>query len=97
MSIMTKVDGCPDSDVAKPGMAHFAGTGPFDKKCGDCKFKGYSRQSRKETWNERLQRMINRSYRTGACGMFLKLTGNHGPAVDKDWPSCKYFEQAPKA
>ena len=29
--------------------------------------------------------------------MFKKLTGSHGPSVDKDWPSCKYFEAKEKA
>lgn len=50
---MTKLPGIPSSDQVKDGMAFFAGTGPEGKTCGDCKLRGYQRQSSKETWNER--------------------------------------------
>jgi hypothetical protein len=69
-----------------PGMAFFAGTGPADKTCGDCKFKGYFR------------RVVNASghfvtsKRTGGCAKFHAMTGTHGPAVNKYLRSCKYFE-----
>ncbi len=37
MSYMTRLEGVPDRDDVKPGMAHFAGTGPSGKTCGKCK------------------------------------------------------------
>jgi hypothetical protein len=33
---MTQIDGVPDNSSRKAGMAHFAGTGPAGKTCGDC-------------------------------------------------------------
>jgi hypothetical protein len=33
---MTRIDGVPDNSSRKAGMAHFAGTGPAGKTCGDC-------------------------------------------------------------
>jgi len=62
-------------------MAHFAGTGPLNSRCADCKFYGYYRESR-----------FGKSYRTTACMMFKKLTGKHGPEFDRMLLSCKYFE-----
>lgn len=38
MSYMTRLEGVPDTDDAKPGMAYFAGTGPIGKTCGKCEF-----------------------------------------------------------
>jgi hypothetical protein len=96
MSYLTKLDGVPDSDQAKPGMAFFAGTGPAGKTCGDCKLRGYSRQSSRPSWNAKAMDYVHRAYRTTACQMFKKLTGIHGPTVKTDWPSCKYFEAKEK-
>jgi hypothetical protein len=96
MSYMTKIDGVPDTDDAMPGMAFFAGTGPYGKTCGDCKFRGLIRESKKVTYNERLQQFVHRSYRTTQCVMFKKLSGVHGSSVKGDYPSCKYFEEKKK-
>lgn len=95
MSCMTKLPGVPDSDQALPGMAFFSGTGPIGKTCADCKFRGLVRESRKETFNERTQQFVRKSYRTTQCQMFKRLAGEHGAAVKKDYPSCKYFEAKP--
>lgn len=92
MSYMTRLEGVPDTDDAKPGMAYFAGTGPDGKTCGQCKHRGLTRQSRKGTWSEKLQQIVHKSYRTTQCAMFKKLAGMHGTAVKKDYPCCKYFE-----
>jgi hypothetical protein len=93
---MVKVDGVPDSRLAKPGMAFFSGTGPDGKSCEDCAFRGYSRKSSRETWNENTQAFSSRSYRTSACLKYKELTGNHGPVVEKHWDACKFFAQRPK-
>jgi hypothetical protein len=92
MSYMTKIEGVADSDDVKPGMAFFAGTGPCEKTCGDCKYRGLTRQSQKATYSERSQQFVHKTYRTTQCAMFKKLAGTHGAAVDKNWPACKYFE-----
>jgi len=92
MSYMTKIEGVADTDDCLPGMAFFAGTGPYGKTCGDCKHRGVSRESRKGTWSENLQQIVHKVYRTTQCAMFKKLSGSHGGNVKKEWPACKYFE-----
>lgn len=96
MSYMTKIEGIPDTDDVKPGMAFFAGTGPYGKTCGTCKHRGVVRQSQKATYSERLKEFVHRSYRTTQCAMFKKLSGNHGGSGDKNWSACKYFEDKAK-
>lgn len=82
MSTMTKIAGVPDSETAVAGMAYFAGTGPENKTCGDCKFHGYHRtRSNRQT-----------TYHTSGCAKFKSMTGRHGPPVGNDNKSCKYFE-----
>lgn len=92
MDYMTKLEGVPSTDDAKPGMAHFAGTGPYGETCGKCKHRGLTRQSQNSTWSERLQQNVHKHYRTAQCAMFKKLAGEYGSAVRKDYPACKYFE-----
>ncbi len=89
---MVKIDGIPDTDSIRPGMAFFCGTGPAGKTCGGCKHRGYRRESQNSVWNEKLQQDIHRSYRVQKCEMFKKMAGRHGADVDADNPSCKYFE-----
>jgi hypothetical protein len=97
MSVMTKLPGVADTDDAKPGMAFFAGTGPFGKTCGDCKYRGLSRQSQKVIWSERLQEYVHKTYRTTQCAVFKRLNGGRtGTAVKADYAACKYFEQKAK-
>lgn len=93
---MVKIDGVPDTEAIRPGMAFFCGTGPAGTKCGDCLHRGYRRESRSGRWDERLQQTIHRSYSVLKCAVFKKMTGRHGADVDSDNPSCKYFEQKPK-
>ena len=78
---LTTVEGSFNREDAKPGMAYFAGTGPADKCCGHCKYRGYYRRSR-----------FGNDYHTPACSMFWKLAGKYGPRVRKDYRACKYFE-----
>ena len=94
MDHMTKLEGVPSTDDVIPGMAHFANSGPFGKTCGECKFRGLTRQSQTSSWSERLQQQVykHKHYRTSQCQMFKKLSGSYGAAVKKDYPACKYFE-----
>jgi len=92
---MTRVPGVPDSSDVVPGMAHFAGTGPAGKTCGDCAHRGYYREVRRGKWNAEHQAYDFNSYRHLGCAMFKALTGHFGPAVAKDNAACKYFEQRP--
>lgn len=82
---LTKIEGVPHRDEIVPGMAFYAGTGPFEAKCKGCKFYGYYRESKK-----------GKSYRTMACLMFKKMTGKFGPRLKPHTPACKYFELKPK-
>lgn len=96
MSKLTQIEGVPDSESIKPGMAFFCGTGPSDKTCGDCKFRGYYRESRAGKWNAELQQIVHRSYRVQKCEMTRRMSGGkHGADVDADNLCCKYFEPEP--
>jgi hypothetical protein len=76
----------------KPGMAHYAGTGPFARTCGECVFKGYRRDSSRGVFDPNSGEMIYRSYRVGGCEKYMKLTGIHGPVIEGTNEACKYFE-----
>lgn len=89
---MVKIEGVPDREMVRPGMAFFAGTGPAGKTCGGCKHRGYSRESSRGKWSDTLQQMIYRSYHVQKCAMFKKTSGHHGADVDSDNPCCKFFE-----
>jgi len=80
-----------EQKLTEPGMAYFAGTGPFGKTCKDCKFKGYSRAGR-ENYDSTINDWVSRIYRTGGCAKFLALTGEHGPPIKGALRACKYFE-----
>ena len=80
---LTNIPGQPRKEDALPGMAHFAGTGPINKKCGDCVFRGYFRH----------EFDVKRHY---GCRKSKSLTGKNGPEVQVEWRACKYFEQKPE-
>jgi hypothetical protein len=77
VGIMTKIDGVPDRDSVKPGMAYFAGTGPFGETCGTCLHRGC---------------IGAKGRRVNGCAVFKSLTGRHGCVVNQYNHSCKYFE-----
>lgn len=82
MSVMTKIEGVADSDDAIPGMAFFAGTGPFGETCKGCAHRGYYKQS--ET---------GKTYRVNKCAVFKRLSGGrHGADIKASYSACKYFE-----
>ena len=79
MSYLTRIKGCPDRADAIEGMAYFAGTGPFNTYCRDCKHLGYKFAGK--------QRM--------GCALYRKQTGQHGVGVSGYNKSCKYYEAKP--
>lgn len=79
---LTQIEGVPSRQGLIRGTAYFAGTGPASEKCGTCKHYGYYRKSR-----------FGNTYQTQACWMFRKLTGKYGPRLNRETPSCKYFEK----
>jgi hypothetical protein len=69
-----------------PGMAHFAGSGPFGCTCKDCAFYGYQRVVRTKSGD-----VAKTACRRECCGKFHALTGKHGEAVPPQTEACKYF------
>jgi hypothetical protein len=94
MSIMTRLPGVPDRDDVKPGMAHFAGSGPVDTTCGDCAHRSYWRAG-KGKFNKQTGLIEERRVRSQGCKMFLVFTHRHGPPVKKEWASCKFYKENP--
>jgi hypothetical protein len=82
MSFMTKTEGEFDRDSVRPGMAFFAGSGPFGETCGNCKHLDGASNTRKKG--------------NARCAMFKKLAGRTGEVVDPRYSACKYFEARPK-
>ena len=91
MSYLTKIPGTPDRDSVQPGMAHLEGSGPAGKTCEHCTHRGYFRTG-KAKFNSRTGMIEQNPVRTMGCRIFLKLTHRHGPAVNKDWRACRYFQ-----
>ena len=77
---LTTLPGAPRRADALPGMAHFAGTGPKGKSCGDCVHRGYYRHE------------DDRKKRQG-CIQFRRFSGRSGPAVRREWPACRHFTE----
>jgi hypothetical protein len=63
-----------------PGMAHFAGTGPNGKTCGQCEFWGYQ-----VTTPEGLKFQFR-------CKKYNELTRKHGNIITGLTLACKYWE-----
>ena len=74
--------------TTRPGMAHWANSGPFGATCGQCAHFGYWKQVRNAAGNIAKTTRIN-----GGCAKFLALTGKHGPAVPANAAACKYFQR----
>jgi hypothetical protein len=69
---------------SRPGMAHFAATGPFGTTCKDCMF--WEKAVGKDGGKERRR-----------CMKFRALTGQMGPPIPGATESCRYFERRGKA
>jgi hypothetical protein len=76
--------------ATKPGQAHWAGTGPAGKTCGDCVRLGYLRQRRSASGD------LVKTTHTGGCQRFSQLTGRHGPVVPVTAGACRHFESKGK-
>jgi hypothetical protein len=63
-----------------PGMAHFAGTGPNGKTCGECEFWGYQVTTPKG---------LKLQFR---CKKYNELTKKNGNIIPGLTLSCKYWE-----
>ena len=72
---------------SRPGMAHFAGTGPFGATCGGCVFLGYWKKIRNASGD------TVKSQRVGGCEKFHQLTRRHGPVVPPGTDACRYFQR----
>lgn len=72
---LTTIPGLPDPAAVIDGMAFFAGTGPDGKTCGDCKHRGYYRESTRGKWDETLRQVVFNSYRVAKCAMYKRLSG----------------------
>ena len=77
-----------------PGMAHFAGTGPAGKTCGDCVNRGYHRK-RIPKFDARINDWVEKSYKVNGCAKYNQLTGKHGGVIDPRLHACRYFEEKP--
>jgi hypothetical protein len=69
----------------RPGMAHWAATGPFGCTCADCGHLSYWQQIRDAAGNT-----VTTKRRHG-CAKFFALTGRHGAAVPRNTEACRYF------
>ena len=72
--------------ATKPGQAHWAGTGPAGKTCGDCVHLGYLRQHRNASGD------LVKSERTGGCQRYFQLTGKHGAVIPPSACACRHFQ-----
>lgn len=88
---MKEIEGVPNKDQIKPGMAFFSGTGPFGAKCGSCKHRGYHRKG-PERFVPETGGYTQRTYKVQACQKFKEMAGRHGSDVDAMWDACKYYE-----
>jgi hypothetical protein len=72
--------------ATKSGQAHWAGTGPAGKTCGQCDHLGYWEQVRNSAGDNVYSRR-----RTG-CAKFFQLTGNHGAVIPPGAGACRHFQ-----
>jgi hypothetical protein len=72
--------------ATKPGQAHWAGTGPAGKTCGQCDHLGYWAKVRNSAGDNVCSRR-----RTG-CAKFFQLTGNHGAVIPPAAGACRHFQ-----
>lgn len=69
--------------TTRPGMAHWAGTGPDGASCGKCLNFG-------DVPSDGEGSRMNRD----RCKKYLQMTGNIGGRLPKKTAACKYFEAA---
>lgn len=85
-----------EAAMTVPGMAFFAGTGPVDKYCKDCKFRGFSYQGRARI-NPKNGNEYFPTHSSNGCEKNFEMRGRKkpGPDIPGKTRSCKFFEQRP--
>jgi hypothetical protein len=66
-----------------PGMAHWAGTGPANTTCEQCRFFGYEAPVRNGHGTKN---------HPTSCRRFFQLMKQHGRPLRPSTPSCRHFE-----
>jgi hypothetical protein len=74
-----------------PGMAHWSGSGPAGKTCGQCAHLGYWEQVRNSAGSS-----VGSRHRDGGCGKFFALTSKRGAVVPPSTRACRHFEEKVK-
>ena len=72
--------------ATRAGQAHWAGTGPAGKTCGQCSYLGYWEQVRNSAGDNVYSR-----HRAG-CAKFFQLTGKHGAVIPPSACACRHFQ-----
>jgi hypothetical protein len=70
-----------------PGMAHWAGTGPTNTTCEQCKHYGYSAPIRNG-----LGDTISTVKKDKCCRKFFDLMRCHGKPLLPSTPSCRHYQ-----
>jgi hypothetical protein len=73
--------------TSRPGMAHFANTGPFGTTCGECMYFGYHKARRTAAGDPIKSKHVR------ACAKYYELTGKHGAVLPANTPSCRHFQR----
>ena len=73
--------------TTRPGMAHFANTGPFGTICGECAHWGHHKTRRTPAGD------AIKTQHVRACAKYHELTGKHGAVLPANTPSCRHFER----
>ena len=72
--------------LTRPGMAHWAASGPFGRTCAACLHYGYQQVVRDAAGNT-----AGAKIRKGCCAKYHELTGIHGPAIPPRTEACRHF------
>jgi len=86
--LTTGYDPTLTAQIAKtrPGMAHWAASGPLGRTCAECAYLGYQQQVQNA-----IGVVVATKQRYG-CAKFLALTGRHGAIVPQSTEACRHFE-----
>jgi hypothetical protein len=70
-----------------PGQAHWAGTGPAGRTCGECEHFNYWRQIYNRSG------AITHTEQHQGCKKYEQLTNKKGPKIDKQLLACRHFQE----
>lgn len=83
MNHLVDIPGTPKRSDAKPGMAHFAGSGPPGKTCKQCQHFG-------DVYDQHNDKYIDR------CQKYQQLMGGKvGARISDEYAACRHFEKIP--